>query len=447
MCPGVLSDWPSKCPVCNMALVRRTKGGPVQLPDGVVSRMQYSPYRLQLAGVRTAAVSYRPLTRDVSAFGFARASDTTTETSTGDTANICVDLQLTHADAALLRPGQAVEISCIALPGQGPWSARVGNIDFAAPHNPLTATVTVDIDNANRQLSPGMEVCAQFSMPIADIEPFRSQPTDPEPLLPDESRSVFVCPEHGDVLRAASGKCPRDGLALAERPLAENERVRYWCPMHPNVTARESGQKCAECAGMVLVPRVIPYRPPGEVLAAPENAVIDTGSRHVVYVDRGDGMFDGVEVVVGPRADGYCSIVSGLVAGEKVASAGAFLLDAETRLNPNTSAAYFGATTNPAAPPRAEPAGAQPDAPAAEDTAKVAEIDAALSQLAPDDERLARRQRLCPVTQLPLGSMGTPEKRVVNGRIVFLCCAGCEQALLDNPDKYLTPAPAAEDPK
>src|SRR5687768_11360995 len=70
MCPGVISDWPSKCPVCNMALVRRKKGGDVQLPDGVVSRMQYSPYRLQLAGVRTSEVSYLPLAREVSAAGF-----------------------------------------------------------------------------------------------------------------------------------------------------------------------------------------------------------------------------------------------------------------------------------------------------------------------------------------------------------------------------------------
>src|SRR5215470_5076641 len=54
MCPGVLSDWPSKCPVCNMALVRRKKGEAVPLPDGVVARMQLSPYRIQLAGVRTS---------------------------------------------------------------------------------------------------------------------------------------------------------------------------------------------------------------------------------------------------------------------------------------------------------------------------------------------------------------------------------------------------------
>ena len=39
------------------------RGEPVPLPDGVVARMQLSPYRLQLAGIRTAPVAYRPLAR------------------------------------------------------------------------------------------------------------------------------------------------------------------------------------------------------------------------------------------------------------------------------------------------------------------------------------------------------------------------------------------------
>ena len=64
----------------------------------------------------------------------------------------------------------------------------------------------------------------------------------------------------------------------------------------------------------------------------------------------------------------------------------------------------------------------------------------------PDDERLARKQGICPVTKMALGSMGKPEKQTVNGRIVFLCCAGCVQALRDSPDKYLPPAANSDTP-
>src|SRR5579871_2268200 len=69
MCPGVVSDAPGKCPVCNMVLIRREKGEPAPLPEGVVARMQFSPYRVQLAGIRTAAVEYRPLRRGVGMVG------------------------------------------------------------------------------------------------------------------------------------------------------------------------------------------------------------------------------------------------------------------------------------------------------------------------------------------------------------------------------------------
>ena len=59
MCPGVVSDWPAICPVCSMDLVRRKKGDAALLPEGVVARMQLSPYRIQLAGIcaKTIAVS------------------------------------------------------------------------------------------------------------------------------------------------------------------------------------------------------------------------------------------------------------------------------------------------------------------------------------------------------------------------------------------------------
>ncbi len=63
MDPGVVSDWPSKCGICNMALVRRKRGEALALPDGVVARMQLSPNRIQLAGIQTAPATFRALER------------------------------------------------------------------------------------------------------------------------------------------------------------------------------------------------------------------------------------------------------------------------------------------------------------------------------------------------------------------------------------------------
>jgi len=67
-------------------------------------------------------------------------------------------------------------------------------------------------------------------------------------------------------------------------------------------------------------------------LVVPEAAVINTGARQLVYVDKGDGFFEPREVTVGVKAEGMSEILSGLQAGEKVASAATFLIDSEARL-------------------------------------------------------------------------------------------------------------------
>jgi len=49
-----------------------------------------------------------------------------------------------------------------------------------------------------------------------------------------------------------------------------------------------------------------------------------------------------------------------------------------------------------------------------------------LAKLSPEDRALAEKQKTCPVSGEPLGSMGVPYKLTVQGRDVLLCCPGCE---------------------
>jgi Cu(I)/Ag(I) efflux system membrane fusion protein len=77
--------------------------------------------------------------------------------------------------------------------------------------------------------------------------------------------------------------------------------------------------------------------PRGEVLSVPESAVIDTGTRTVVYVETGPGVFEGRAVVLGPRVGDRFPVLDGLSAGEQVAARGAFLIDAESRINPGAA--------------------------------------------------------------------------------------------------------------
>jgi Cu(I)/Ag(I) efflux system membrane fusion protein len=70
----------------------------------------------------------------------------------------------------------------------------------------------------------------------------------------------------------------------------------------------------------------------GKRLAVPEEAVIDTGTRKIVYVDKGEGNFEPREVVTGLRADKMVEVLQGLKEGDRVASSANFLIDSEAQL-------------------------------------------------------------------------------------------------------------------
>ncbi|OWV87884.1 cation transporter [Rhizobium sp. N122] len=69
------------------------------------------------------------------------------------------------------------------------------------------------------------------------------------------------------------------------------------------------------------------------VVAVPNSAVIDTGDRQVVFIDKGDGKFEPKNVKLGVRGDERTEITKGITAGDQVVVAANFLLDAESNLN------------------------------------------------------------------------------------------------------------------
>ena len=68
------------------------------------------------------------------------------------------------------------------------------------------------------------------------------------------------------------------------------------------------------------------------VIAIPANAVIDSGTRQVVLVAKGEGRFEPRVVKIGARGEGYVEVVDGLKVGEEVVTSATFLIDAESNL-------------------------------------------------------------------------------------------------------------------
>lgn len=335
MDPGVISVWPAICPICNMDLVQRKLHDAHLLPEGVLARMQISPYRVQLAGIRTAEVAARELIHEIPVAGILHASDGSHEaTPAGE---LEFEATISQRDARLL----------------------------ARPHS---ATVSVS-------QTPAITFAA-----VAEIAP----PGDIGTGTGDTSNGVPVVR-----VRIPAGHDLTPGTAV---------RATICVP--------------AETA-----------------LAVPETAVVDHGDRQLVFVESMPGTFDAVVVQLGPRCGVYFPVLSGLEPRQRIAVAGAFLIDAETRLNPGLAAAYFGAS--------------QATAESRVPEVRVARREnAGRPALTPEEAALAERQQVCPVTDLPLNSMGGPVIVVCEGRKVFLCCKGCEPRLKSDPKTYLGKLPA-----
>ncbi len=89
----------------------------------------------------------------------------------------------------------------------------------------------------------------------------------------------------------------------------------------------------------------------GKVLSVSDSAILDTGTRQVVIVQRGEGTFEPRPVTLGKRADGYVEILEGVREGENVVVSANFLIDAESNLKAALSS--FGGAKE-SAPPSAK---------------------------------------------------------------------------------------------
>jgi Cu(I)/Ag(I) efflux system membrane fusion protein len=203
--------------------------------------------------------------------------------------SVWVYLDIYEYELPWVHYGQEVEVTTEARPGKT-FRGRVWFINPVVTEESRTVKVLLNINNEGQQLKPGMFVSAVI----------RSR------LLADGS------------------------------PASTGLEGKFSCPMHPAVVESAAG-KCRIC-GMDLVQ--IPGRPGGPaaekdelVLAVPASAVLDSGLRKLVYVERAPNRFAAVQITTGPRADDWFPVFSGLKEGDRVAVRGNFLLDSQFQIS------------------------------------------------------------------------------------------------------------------
>jgi RND family efflux transporter MFP subunit len=214
-----------------------------------------------------------------------------------DLSNLWVKADIYEYEMGWIKKGQTLEISSSAYPGE----KFEGKIAFIDPYlNPKTRSVKVRVDVPNRQLKlkPGMYV------------------------------NVLVRSEVHEGIRASA-------------------EVIYTCPMHPEVKSTNPGE-CPIC-GMYLVKKEVAS--PGFILAVPKGAVLDTGARKIVYIEKERGTYVAKEVELGPEAAAFVNgqkrkfyaLKAGISEGMRVVSQANFLIDSQSQITGQAEAIYSGA--------------------------------------------------------------------------------------------------------
>ena len=214
-----------------------------------------------------------------------------------DLSTVWVLADIYESDLVSVEKGQNVEITASALPGEK-FEGRISFIDPYLNSRTRTVKVRVEVSNNQMKLKPGMYVNVLLSAHVHDGI-------------------------HG------SGK------------------VIYECPMHPEIQS-DKPDDCSIC-GMALVEK--PQAPLGSILAVPRSAVLDTGERKLVYVEKEKGTYVAKEIEVGSDAvaivDGekkkFYAVRAGLTEGMKAVTQANFLIDSQSQITGQAEAVYSGA--------------------------------------------------------------------------------------------------------
>jgi len=276
-----------------------------------------------------------------------------------DLSSVWLYLDIYEYDLPWVRYGQDIEVITESYPGD----VFHGTVVFIDPFlNEVTRSVKVRINMDNREgkLKPGMYVNARLKVKL-----------ESEGVTIDSKiMGKYMCPMHPEVISDKEENCPECGMKLEliggktgvfvpglipqlyECPMkckgsvfgepgnclkcekvlikikdenGQGEREVYVCSEHIDVRTGLPGE-CPVCQ------RKLKMKKETGVLAIPHSAVLFTGKRNLVYVEKEEGNYVPRDVVLGPKADEYYPVIKGLSVGEKVVTDGNFLIDSQMQL-------------------------------------------------------------------------------------------------------------------
>ena len=213
-----------------------------------------------------------------------------------DLSRVWIKLDAYESDLSWLRYGQAVAFETEAYPGET-FEGRIAFIDPVL--NPTTRTVKVRVNVAN----PGLKLKPEMFVRAV----VRSKLSVTGNVMDPELAGKWISPMHPEIVKDGPGTCDVCGM-----PLVKAEELGY--------AAASTKDKEAP-------------------LVIPSSAPLITGTRAVVYVavPGKEGIFEGKEIALGPRAGDYYIVKAGLQEGENVVVNGAFKIDSDLQIQAKPS--------------------------------------------------------------------------------------------------------------
>src|SRR2546426_404231 len=159
------------------------------------------------------------------------------------------------------------------------------------------------------------------------------------PQLAAAEREYLVAKQNTQNLSHSSVPGVASGIAsLVE---ASTDRLKQWnVPQREIARLESTGQASQELeidspvSGFITERNALPNMSvqPGNQLVIPANGVLHSGTREIVFVDRGGGYLEPRDVQLGLQAGDQYIVLKGLKAGERIVTSANFLIDSESQL-------------------------------------------------------------------------------------------------------------------
>ncbi len=373
MHPSVLSDRPGACPVCNMALVRKSAQKEMSAGEEAMLRtVTLSPSQRVLANVATTQVAMRALAREIALPGVVDHAEPLQATITSRVRGRVEKLHVNTTGGVVRRGGALCDIySPDLITAQQEYLTMLTTTSGAtggdaSTHGSILATARrrlldhfgmseaqVQELETTRRVRETVTIHTTIGGTVVRKEVREGQYVAEGGVLfqiSDLSR-VWVYAEVGEGdLRFVRRGQPVTLRADAWPGVAFQGSVTFIDPVVNTATRTVRVRAEFPNDGGRLKPgmfvQAVIGASVGAVTAVPTTAIINTGTRSVVWVEARSNQFEPRTVTTGIRSEGFTEITSGLSEGETVVVSGGYLIDSESQLqNPD---AWRAANTAPA---------------------------------------------------------------------------------------------------